>query len=468
MLSHVQLGAAGTGSARTVVKLPLRLTQSGLHRFGVQLQNAQDAMEWDDHRELVLDVAEQIRVLVVGAEDASTDGQPRSRSAAFYFQAALAPFGDRAGAPPWSIKPTYRGISQIRSADDLASCSAVFLCDVPRIPVQVADELARYAHAGGRIVWVLGPSIDAVSYNDVLLGQNRDLLPSPLAQPLVAAAAAPVDWIDLHSGLFANLFDSQEPFRALLVTGHWSLAGGDTLTRGRALAKLDDNSPLVIEHTPAGTGTATAGTGKVYTMLTTPAAAWSNLGATVLLVPLASRMAIGAGADVVDAQGSPTSYDAGQDVWIRIPGLSNVSSLGALNGLTIDVTTPSNAVINTHPQIAEGMPRWHFDQTLEAGVYRWKSSDGKHEGLFVVNPPGDEADLLSADLEGLARESTPADNAAKPTIVAFSAPELLTQLERRSEGTSLVPGFVAMVVVLALLESLLASRYRPAAQPLPA
>jgi len=47
--------------------------------------------------------------------------------------------------------------------------------------------------------------------------------------------------------------------------------------------------------------------------------------------------------------------------------------------------------------------------------------------------------------------------------VAGSAAEVLAQLEQRGEGTSLLPGFIAMVLMLAVVEALLANRYRPAA-----
>ncbi len=442
LATRVPLGPGGTGAARQTLRIPYRLTTPGQHRFELRLDNSPDAMAWDDRRELTLDVADQIRVLVVGAEPANAAGNPRSRSAAFYLKTALAPFEGLANTP-WSIKPVYRGIDQTPNAAALQGYAAVFLCDVPKIPPALADGLVAYAKTGGRIVWILGPSVNAADYNAQLAG-TRNLLPAPLAKPLSTPTAAAIDWVDTQSGLFMNLFESQEPFRTVLVSGRWSLTGEP---RGRVLAKLSDGSPIFTEHTPAGT----TDSARIYTLLTTPAAAWSNLGATVLLVPLASRMALG---DFTES--GNTSYDTGAMAEISLAD-------PATRTLALDITTPAGTVINVKPPPSATTAKWFFDKTYAEGLYHWKTSDGRHEGQFAVNPPGEEADLLAADVESLAKESNPSLTTAgggKATIVAASVPELLAQLERRSEGTSLTPGFISLVLIFALTEAFMSNRRR--------
>jgi hypothetical protein len=251
-----------------------------------------------------------------------------------------------------------------------------------------------------------------------------------------------------------NLFDSQDPFRNVLVTGHWTLADSGAGGGGRVLAKLADGSPIFVQHSITGT----AETGRIYTLLTTPAADWSNLGATVLLVPMATRMALG---DFSEGSGGTTSYDTGQLVPLHIAALDTAAA-AAWRNLTLDVTTPSQAVINVKPA-AGNAPQWLFDRAQDAGVYSWKSTDSQHAGMFVVNPPGAEADLLAADLAALAKESSPGLETAgggKPTIIAYDVPELLTQLEHRAAGTSLTPGFLALVLMLAVVEALLSNRHK--------
>ncbi len=80
---HVQLGPAGTVSSRTTIRIPYRTAEAGPHLFSLRLVDASDAMEWDNQRSLVLNVAAAIKVLVIGPE--ATGRGPRSRSAAFYF-----------------------------------------------------------------------------------------------------------------------------------------------------------------------------------------------------------------------------------------------------------------------------------------------------------------------------------------------------------------------------------------------
>jgi hypothetical protein len=445
---RVQLGGAGGrgegggGAARTTVRIAYRLAEPGLRRFGIQLANAPDALKWDDAREMLLEVADKIRVLVVGAEAPDAQGNPRARSAAFYFQAALAPF---AGSNvPWSIEPVYRGIDQVQTAAALQGYAAVFLCDVPRISPALADALVSYGRNGGRIVWVLGPSINQAAYNETLLTSGRELLPAPLGLPEVRPAAQALDWVDLRSGIFMNLFDSQDPFRNALITGRWTLNGEARGVGGRALAKLADNSSLVVQHGVAGS----TGTGRIYTVLTTPAAVWSNLGGTVLLVPMAARMALG---DFEEARGLDTSYATGQSITLRLPE-------GAAGGAAaVDVTTPAGSVINVKAANGQGV----FDRTQMPGQYGWKTVDGKAEGRFVVNVPGEEADLLEADVSALAKESSPGvTEPGQPTLIAGSAADLLAQLQSKSEGTSLAPGFIAMVLMLAVVEALMANRTR--------
>jgi hypothetical protein len=341
---------------------------------------------------------------------------------------------------------------------------AVFACELPTVPLGLAEALERYTRDGGKLVWVLGPSIDARQYNEVVWA--LDLLPAALAEPVVTPTATAVEWVDLQSGLFMNLFESQEAFRTLLVNGRWRLSterAGGAEARGRALMKLADDAPLFQEHVPGGAG-AGGSRGRVYTLLTTPAATWSNLGATVLLVPVASRMALG------DAAESATSHEPGDTVQLRLPTYESATTLGALTGptgapLSIDVTTPEGTTINAQAQLIGDRgqsPRWTFDRTVVEGVYRWRSTDARYQGMFVVNPPGEEADLLGADLAALAREASPATLAApgKEPIVAATAGELLAALEERGEGTTLFPGLIAMVLMLAVVESLLANRHR--------
>ena len=46
-------------------------------------------------------------------------------------------------------------------------------------------------------------------------------------------------------------------------------------------------------------------------------------------------------------------------------------------------------------------------------------------------------------------------------MIATSSKDLLQQLQQRGEGTSLAPGFLAIVLMLAVVEAMMANRHRP-------
>jgi len=181
----------------------------------------------------------------------------------------------------------------------------------------------------------------------------------------------------------------------------------------------------------------------------------------VLLVPLASRMALGDFQETGVEGNAGGSFETGQTVGIHIASLDSAAP-AAVRAVSVDVTTPQQVVINVKPTVMGNAGVWNFDRAMEAGEYAWKSSDGRFSGAFVVNPPGEEADLQSADVPALARESSPGPEVrgGKETVVAATVPELLAQMQHRAEGTSLMPGFLSLVLMLAVVEAMLANRAR--------
>ncbi len=425
---RVQLGAAGTGSARAAIRIPYRPTTPGFHRITAQLAATSDAAEWNNQRSLVLNISRQVNVLVIGS-----DANVRARSPAFFTMAALDPYsGSRENGRPWSVVPRYAS-AQAAMSVNLSQQAAVFLCDVRQVPPALADSLAQYVTNGGRLITILGPSVDSANYNQVL--GARKILPAMLNQPVTTAAGSPADWVDVTTDIFANLFDTQEPFRDIVVTGRWSLAG-NMPERGRILSKLADGGTLITQHN--------MGSGIVYTLLTAPSATWCNMATTRPFLPMLNRMALGD----FGRSGSSTTLLPGATVELPIAG----DDLR----LSADVTSPSRKVLNVRADREAGKPRWFTSQTYEEGLYTWATLDRRQSGQFVINPPAEEVELLPADVNGLSREM-------KVTSVVASTPaELITHLEKQAEGTSLTPGILAFVLILAVAETLLANRQRPA------
>lgn len=424
---QVQLGAAGTPSARSPIRIPYRPTSAGFHRIIVKLANTSDAAEWNNQRSMILNISKQVNVLVIGS-----DATIRPRTPAFYTMAALNPFaGSRETSRLWSVVPKYVAI-QDAAKNPFNGQAAIFLSDVRQIPADVADKLAQYVQNGGRVVLILGPSIDSAQYNQTMGGQK--LLPAALTAPVITASGTTVDWVDVTTDVFTNLFDSQESFRTMTVMQRWGLAG-NTSERGRILGKLADGGVLITQHSLGG--------GVIYTLTSAPSATWSNMATTVPFLPMLNRMALGD----FSRQASATTALPGSSV--ELPINSTDASLA------VDVTTPEKHVINVRNSQDTGRPRWVMNQTFEEGVYSWTTLDRKQSGQFVINPPAEEVELIPTDVNALSREMK------VPAVVATSPTDLIAHLEKQAEGTSLTPGILAFVLILAIAEALLANRQRP-------
>jgi hypothetical protein len=434
--TKVELGPAGSQDSRGAIKIAHLLTHAGYHVLTLALRRSSHVLTWANRRSVSLNVAKQVNALVIGSSPTL-----QADSTAFYVDAALAPFSgpgtaDHAGQPVWSIVPTYAA-AQAASALPLARYGAVFICDVPRVGSSLADKLSQYVRSGGRICWFLGSAVDSVEYNRVIWN-TRHLLPAPIAGPVVRQTGSSVDWIDIRSHIFANLFKNQNPFRRIVVVGRWGFDAA-AAPLGHVLSKLENNATFLTQQRQ--------GNGQIYTFMTAPGGGWTNLANTSLFLPMVVRMALGNAADLART----TSFGPGQVVAIPMPAVAA--------GTSVEVDIPHNAGPVNVPcsKNAAGLPQWIFNRTERTGIYQWHSFNHQYAGEFVVNPPGDEANLLPVSAAVLAKEAPK----GQPVFIASSLTELLQELAKISQGTSLMPGVLAIVLILAVLEALFANRYKP-------
>lgn len=434
--AQVELGPAGSQDSRKTIKIAHLLTHAGYHVFTLAVQHSSHVLPWADQRSVALKVAKQVNALVMGSSPALQVG-----STAYYVDAALAPFsGGRASPhsnhPVWSIVPTYV-TADAAAAMPLARYGAIFICDVPRVSASLADKLAQYARSGGRICWLLGSAVDGAEYNRVIWKMDH-LLPAPLVGPVVRQTGSSVDWIDIHSHVFAGLFKNQDPYRHIVVVGRWDFAT-DAVALGHVLAKLENDAPLLMQHR--------LGNGQVYTFVSAPGSGWTNLATTSLFLPMMVRIAMGNAADAA----STAKFNPGQAVCIPMPA--------AAADISVEVDIPGDvAPVNVaSSKNSAGQTQWLFTDTRQTGIYHWHSFDHQYSGEFVVNAPGVEANLLPVSASILAKEAPP----GQPVFVASSVSELLKELAAISQGTSLMPGVLAVVLILAVLEALFANRYKP-------
>jgi hypothetical protein len=440
-MAKVTLGPAGTSQAVRAVKLRCTLKAPGWQLIEAEINNPTGVLPWADHRRLILKTASKIKALVVG-----NSSHPLPGSAAFYAAAALAPYANSqvspGASPPWSIRSRTIGYRRLPTTG-LHPFGAIFLCDVPALTHADAQRLQAFAKSGGRICWLLGPSVNRKIYNSAIY-KGFGLLPGELRRIVSSTRGQKVSTVDARSYLCGRLFNSNRPFRRIVVADMWTLGLPNSATK--TVMAVQSGRPLLFDQI--------VGKGRIYTFTSSPAGGWSNIGATSVFLPLVVRIALGNAA----AAARIASFEAGDRISLPLPQ--------SVAPMSVNVILPkSHATINIKPkQGPSGHWRWGFRQTDQSGIYQWTTFNGKKSGRFVINPPGDEADL----------HPTPAAILAKmvklkhPVLIASTAAKLLSVIKKTNSGSSLMPGILALVAILAVLEVLVSNRRPPAKTMIPA
>lgn len=206
----------------------------------------------------------------------------------------------------------------------------------------------------------------------------------------------------------------------------------------RVLARFDDGTPALVD-VPVKRG-------RVF-LLNSPAdrSEWSNLPLSPLFVPLIQQITLTAVAELTP----PPLFLAVGDRYER--------PLSPTEPVSVRVTTPAG---QSHLLAADG-GRLTFSETETTGIYRLASAEernthGDFSDAFAVNVPVEESDVTPARpevVESAFRE--------KPTWLNEGAtPDFGAALQERRLGRELSGYFLALVLLLALGESLLSNRLR--------
>lgn len=439
-LGKLTLGPAGTSQATRTVRLDCGLKAPGWQLIEANIKNPTGVLPWADHRRLILKTASKINALVVG-----NSSRPSSGSAAFYAAAALAPYTSVAAAPnadqPWSINSrtiNYRSLP----TTGLRTYGAIFLCDLPNLPNADARRLSDFVKRGGRICWLLGPGVSPKIYNSIVV-KRYGLLPGILEHPVTSIRGQTVSNVDARSYLCGHLFSSNRPFRRIIVADMWSLRS--TAGSAKALMSVRSGRPLLFDQI--------LGKGRIYTFTSSPAGGWSNIGATSVFLPLMVRIALGNAA----AAARMASFEPGDRVELPIPQ--------TVAPMSVNVILPKNHdTMNIKPERHDAHQwRWTFDQTNRTGIYHWATFNGNISGQFVVNPPGNEANLHPTAAKVLAKMV----KLKYPVLIASTDDKLLSVIKKTNSGSPLMPGILALVAILAIIEALVSNRNPPAKTNVP-
>src|SRR4051812_43503183 len=185
-----------------------QIKQGGLHVISASLAT-DDRLKADDVRRRVIDVASELKVLVVEGER----GAGALSGSGAFLQLALAPPAE-AGSPNKSssyVQPEL--ISDLELGNKvLAEYRAIILCGVGSIQPSTADQLAKFVEQGGTLLLFMGDAVTAENYNATLL--PKKLLPGPLTKRVTTAGDQKGYLFDFkpHGNLhpFLNVFRGAE------------------------------------------------------------------------------------------------------------------------------------------------------------------------------------------------------------------------------------------------------------------
>ncbi len=142
-----------------------------------------DQLLGDNQRYLSIPVHDTLRVLLV-------EGRPDSEAmqgATDYLAAALSPpetsgLVDR--APRMISLETTKILDAELFNHDLSRIDCLWLCDVPRLSPEEAQQLRNYVQWGGGLIISVGDQVDVQNYNTVLGDAGFQLLPGSLNPPV--------------------------------------------------------------------------------------------------------------------------------------------------------------------------------------------------------------------------------------------------------------------------------------------
>jgi len=162
----------------TAISLSQPFTTPGLVDLSCHLV-AEDDLPADNSSRFLLEVSKAVPILLV-------EGEPQTdpvQSDIQYFLTALG-YGDESKelAPASVFQPKVIGYQQL-SSEELSAVQGVVLANVPRLPADVVQKLARYVNSGGGLWIALGEQSDVDSFNRLFFEQSVGLSPLRLLQP---------------------------------------------------------------------------------------------------------------------------------------------------------------------------------------------------------------------------------------------------------------------------------------------
>lgn len=401
-----RLDDGGHADLRIPIKLPAQpfmIVRAAL--------DGQDDLPWDDARQTLVQTPAPRQVKVLGDPN---------QTATRFVTLALDPSEGQSSDWPLHVK----------SGDTIDAADTVIVAVMTNWPSRdQAAHLRQALDRGATLVLLWRPGLQATwaALPDAQKQAIRPMLPGePAIDPLADHthhAAAPPD----GRALLGDLLDQR--FQIEAITTRRLLPLDRDASAAVLLAATGDGPPrpIALHHTLEKDGG-----GSIYTLTTWPDPQFSTLGTHPLFLPMLVRFCL------PDATTSAVqNVEIGQPLKLTAPGQTRLT-LVTPAGASFAIDRPA------------GQSQFTFSQTLDAGIYQWKTPagaaiDAATLGAAAVEPPAEEGVLKYRDVAAV----LPGEN----VVVAHSLDELRTHLAAATHPQPKWSPLIAVVLMLLCVEA---------------
>jgi Mg-chelatase subunit ChlD len=383
-----------TGEPQTIAQSGAAFRSGGTHVVTATLAG-EDRLRLDNTRHRVLDVASDLKVLIVEGER----GMSRLGGSGAFLELALAPPKEGPTDSPGAARSESYVAPELISDLELGNkvlgdYRAVILAGVGQFSPAQADQLALFVKNGGALIVFMGEPVVGENYNQVLL--PRGLMPGAMMKRVTAAGQEGFLFDFRPNGVLHPLLSL---FAGEQRTG---LDTAQVFTYWQIDVKPDARVERVLNYLPAGSTNATTQStqhapgvdpaitlhapkdalGRVVVVTTTANAEWTTLPVKPNYVTLVHELLSG-------------SVNAG-DRWMNVSaGEPLVVPTGIkFTGQPVLVDASQKEFV-LEPLAAGGPNAYRSPPLTRPGVYRL--STGAATLPVAVNIPAEEADVRTID-----------------------------------------------------------------------
>jgi hypothetical protein len=344
---------------------------------------APDDLAPDNFARFLLEVTQSVPILLVGGEPQSDPLQSDTR----YFLAALGYNEEAKEAAPSSaiFRPKLIDYQHLR-AEELSAYQCIVLADVPRLPADLAQKLARYVNSGGGLWIALGEQTDMAAFNQAFFEQSPGLSALLLRQPVGDA--------DDHEKFIALAPPSTDhPATALLADTHRLDIDRVRIYRRHQFDANPASSVTVLLRAEGGAPVAIEkdlGRGRVIVLAIPVGLAWSNLPLCHAYVVMVREWLW----YLTESGLVKRNLQAGEVLQVTEP-------IESSNG-SASLETPTGRLAQLFGQEEDGRLVFRYHKTQFPGEYRLTLSDaakGSHPETFLVGRDPEESNLTPLTAE---------------------------------------------------------------------